>query len=519
MELIFDQIEPIEQAHSDLTLFKPIEKLIGEYQQAKAKILELEQQIQCNPSSRYFEIKVAYQAVTISQVSSAAAAIKALNADYWSRAMNLTDVIDNMPASKRNEWHDLIREQKAPDFSPDAVRSTLQEMLINREVFFAQKVDEIFKGLSRQHITNRPEGFSKRMIMNYVFSEYGYPNHAQVQYISDLRGVVARLSGRGSEKNNRYIFGSTYDLLYDARKNQHGKKIEIDAGAIVIKAFKAGTLHLDIAPDIALEMNRILAKLYPTAIPSQFRSPQPTRKAKPVVVEKLLPIALLEELWDLRSNTNGGYLTVEEKRISADAQAILLKLDGKLSHGKTIWTFPYDIKRVLKGICESGRMPDDKSFQFYPTPDHVVERLIDLLDVDEAMRCMEPQAGTGAIAKKLPPNTMCYELSTMRSDILKAQGFRCENVDFLDVTPEAIYDRIAMNPPFDQGRAMHHFRHALKFLKPGGIIGAILPNGYYQKGEERVPYEGIELEHIETMHEQFGDAKVYVQLVIARKSL
>jgi predicted RNA methylase len=334
-----------------------------------------------------------------------------------------------------------------------------------------------------------------------------------------LRGVVARLLGRGSEKNNRYILGSTFDLLFNARNRLHGKLIEIDGGVISLRAYKVGTLHLDIAPDIALAMNRILAKLYPTAIPDKFRTPRPARKTKPVMVEKLLPIPLLEELWGLRLDANGPYLSIDRKKISKEAQELLLKLDGKPNHDKSLWHFPYEIRPVLTNICDMGKIPDDKSFQFYPTPEHIAERLIELLDVADDMVCLEPSAGTGAIAKKLSSNTMCYELSTMRSDILKAQGLRCENVDFLDVAPQAIYDRIAMNPPFDQGRAMHHFRHALKFLKPGGIIGAILPNGYYQKGAERVPYEGIELEHIETMHEQFGDAKVYVQLVIARKSL
>jgi type I restriction-modification system DNA methylase subunit len=37
---------------------------------------------------------------------------------------------------------------------------------------------------------------------------------------------------------------------------------------------------------------------------------------------------------------------------------------------------------------------------------------------------------------------------------------------------------VLMNPPFDKKRSdIHHVLHALKFLKPGGRLVAIMPSG------------------------------------------
>ncbi|MFD2427391.1 hypothetical protein ACFSUK_02785 [Sphingobium scionense] len=48
--------------------------------------------------------------------------------------------------------------------------------------------------------------------------------------------------------------------------------------------------------------------------------------------------------------------------------------------------------------------------------------------------------------------------------------------DFLALDPAhyAPFDAVIMNPPFDRGRDCDHVRHALAFLKPGGVLVAIM---------------------------------------------
>ena len=104
-------------------------------------------------------------------------AVAALNADFWQKALNLTDVYEYMPNDRRNDWNDQIRAKKAPDFEENAVRATLSELLFSRQKFFSERVDGIFRSLSRSHVTNRPEGFSKRMIIECMFDQWGMCNY------------------------------------------------------------------------------------------------------------------------------------------------------------------------------------------------------------------------------------------------------------------------------------------------------------------------------------------------------
>ena len=47
--------------------------------------------------------------------------------------------------------------------------------------------------------------------------------------------------------------------------------------------------------------------------------------------------------------------------------------------------------------------------------------------------------------------------------------------DFLKVEPREVYDLIVMNPPFGKQGELYHVLHALKFLKEGGVMAAVLP--------------------------------------------
>jgi len=87
--------------------------------------------------------------------------LAALDASYWHQALSLTDVLDFMPTKRREEWFDLIHSHKAPEFEESAVRATLADLLAQRMDFLAEKVDGIFRALSKTHVTNQPEGFGK----------------------------------------------------------------------------------------------------------------------------------------------------------------------------------------------------------------------------------------------------------------------------------------------------------------------------------------------------------------------
>lgn len=113
----------------------------------------------------------------VGQLFDLPAAVALLKADFRQQALGQTDVNEYMPNNRRTEWNDQIREMKAPDFEKNGVRATLSELLFSRQKFFSERVDGIFRSLSRHHVTNHTEGFSKRMIFKFMFKQWSMCNY------------------------------------------------------------------------------------------------------------------------------------------------------------------------------------------------------------------------------------------------------------------------------------------------------------------------------------------------------
>jgi predicted RNA methylase len=131
---------------------------------------------------------------------------------------------------------------------------------------------------------------------------------------------------------------------------------------------------------------------------------------------------------------------------------------------------------ILTGEVE---VPKDE-FNYFPSPPAVVARLIELADLHEGMRVLEPSAGKGAIAFACVEHSAaevdCFELmednynSLSNSEALRSVCW----MDFLDVPPVPVYDRVVMNPPFAKQQDIKHVLHALKFLKPEGLLVSVM---------------------------------------------
>lgn len=413
-------------------------------------------------------------------------AVAALNSHYWQKAIELTDVLTVMPQARRDEWHEQIRKHQCPEFSADTVKTTLGALLAQRAQFLGERVDGIFRGLSGEHVTNQPQGFSKRMIIAGVIGGYGTAEHRKTGLINDLRAVIAKLTKRGDEPS--YLAS---DGLVKALRGNWGEWVDVDGGALRIRLYRKGTAHMEVHPDIAWQLNRILAHLYPRAIPPEFRE-RPKRQPKDVpLMQRPLPFAVIEMLADLGPAYDWNrdrhmrhtmpnarafpYSACQNKHAFIEAKRVLESLGAvETKHG---WQFDYEPSQVLQRIVASGVVPDDKAHQFYPTPEHVAQAAVEWAEIGEGHMCLEPSAGLGALVQHMPKHTICIEVSALRADVLKAKGYPVECRDFLAFKPALRPDRIVMNPPFDQGRWQAHLSHARSLLASGGVLVAILPLG------------------------------------------
>ena len=425
-------------------------------------------------------------------------AIKALDAHYWDRALKMTDVLDLMPKKRRDEWFESIRSMTTPEFDDESVRSTMHDMLASRAQFFAERVDGIFRGLSREHITNRPEGFGKRMILRNVVNSYGLSGDDQ-DYINDLRCIIAKFMGRDEPG-----WDATRGAVEAARR-QPGEWFRLDGGALKLRVYMKGTGHLEVHPDMAWRLNAVLASIHPAAIPAQFREP-PKRKAKDVpVIDKPLPFAVVSALAGMKSgyrfqrNENQDKWRREFNRITvhnslifeqehgkhtlAQAEAALFAIGAVKDDQDRLYRFDYPPSPVLDLIVTSGCIPDQKSHQFYPTPEALVRKAVELAEIGLDHQCLEPSAGTGCLVEMMPTaRTVCVEISELHCKVLAAKGYHAECADFLRWRAGS-FNRVVMNPPFDQGRWRAHLEHAASMLRDGGRLVAILPEGARRKAD------------------------------------
>jgi phospholipid N-methyltransferase len=124
---------------------------------------------------------------------------------------------------------------------------------------------------------------------------------------------------------------------------------------------------------------------------------------------------------------------------------------------------------------------------FFPTPPSVIDKMLAAVDIQPGHEVLEPSAGKGDIVdqiKRAQPeaNVKALEYNRTFGDVLGAKGHDVEFGDFMEHKGQ--YDRIVMNPPFENGADMQHVRHAYEQLKPGGKLVAIMAGGGTAKRQE-----------------------------------
>jgi hypothetical protein len=447
-------------------------------------------------------------------------AVDALNAAYWARLMESSDILDTMPQKRRTAWHDMIENYgmhapstldedgntvkgewtRIPDFTEETIQGTFAELLASRHKFFAERVDGIFSDLSPAHKTNLPSGFRSKLILNYVFDSCGFASQQRIGTLSDLRVVVARFMGRDDVgEGGHTVRMLTSRLVEYARNERRGEWVTVDGGAIEIKGHKCGTMHVRVHDELAWRLNAVLAYLHPGAIPeAQCTRPKrgPT-KAPPKVtlVTRPLPFAVLHALAEFTENKDTrrgqvdgknwyrnydqtetrvwhyGYGWSElDKHVRAEVTQVLESLGGVQintgERGSGMFAFEYSVASALREIIASGCVPDAKAHQHYPTPPNLAARLVELAEIGPDDLVLEPSAGQGAIAEMLPRGqTTCVEVSALHCAVLRAKGFTVIEGDFLKVSTITVKPTVVVtNPPFDRGQWEAHIVHAADLL-------------------------------------------------------
>lgn len=137
-----------------------------------------------------------------------------------------------------------------------------------------------------------------------------------------------------------------------------------------------------------------------------------------------------------------------------------------------------------------------KDLQFYWTPQAVVRKALEFARVHnlrewshnppEPLRVLEPSCGDGRILDEVRSyghRALGIEYHPGRAADARAKGHNVLTANFLECAPQPGFDAVVMNPPFYGRHYLKHVRHALKFLKPGGTLVAVLPGTAMDTGE------------------------------------
>lgn len=147
--------------------------------------------------------------------------------------------------------------------------------------------------------------------------------------------------------------------------------------------------------------------------------------------------------------------------------------------------FAGSAEEAMEPIFLTGEITDaKKEFGEFFTPSQIVNRMIGAADLQPHHSVLEPSAGRGDIAlavQHLVAQVCCVEINPANVAYLRAHihepDHRVRQGDFLAMEPEGLFDRVLMNPPFVKRSELAHVVLALRHLKIGGRLVAIMPTG------------------------------------------
>lgn len=151
---------------------------------------------------------------------------------------------------------------------------------------------------------------------------------------------------------------------------------------------------------------------------------------------------------------------------------------------------PSEAVAALRGALAAG-VQVVTAPTLFPTPAELAGRMVELAAIQAGQRLLEPSAGTGALldaARQAVPGaiTTAVEFDYRLADRLRARFDDVRQADFLQCGQElGQFDRVLMNPPFNDGADIAHIKHAYSMLKPGGVLVAICANGPRQNAQLR----------------------------------
>jgi hypothetical protein len=189
---------------------------------------------------------------------------RTVDAGAWQHLMSESGMRSFMSAKVREQWDSQIHGDKKdiPPLTRENIIATFENLYATRGEMMENGVIECFRALSWQYRTNQPVKFGKKIIMQYFLRDPRFPDYSRCNQVDDLVRLFTRLDGK-PEPDHR---NGTYSITSAAM--QRGEAT-LETEYLAFRWYgSARTLHLTfLRPDLVDQLNAILAKRYPGALP------------------------------------------------------------------------------------------------------------------------------------------------------------------------------------------------------------------------------------------------------------
>lgn len=174
-----------------------------------------------------------------------------------------------------------------------------------------------------------------------------------------------------------------------------------------------------------------------------------------------------------------------DRQVYLRVNKALEALGGKWNRKLGGHIFKIDPRPLVEGLMEDGSLTVECN-GFFETPPEIVWRMIEL--VAPTGRILEPSAGLGAIADNLPVpegQIFCIEKNEYRAQALCEKGYTVHCGDFLAYSATEEFDRVFMNPPFENSQDIDHVQHAYSCLNANGIMISVMSEGPFFRDDRK----------------------------------
>ncbi len=346
------------------------------------------------------------------------AARETIDIDVWAHIIQITDVERYMDAKAKQDFRQSLLTDP-PEATVENIFATVENFILQADDIFKRGIALCFSSLDRRFKSHDGWKIGDRVIIGRVLDENGWWNHHwnMGDRIADVERIFYVLDGKPVPSNY-----SNLEQKIRNDRDEYRKENKVGFG----QTFQS--VH---------ETDYFRVRLFQNGNAHLW----------------FLRDDLVEQVNKLLGEYYGAPIPQEREATG----------DDPLSNPKTAIA---------------------KNFAFFPTPDAVAVDLIERSEIHrtQGLEILEPSAGTGNLARRIADRghrVDCVELHHGRAKSLSGSGLykKVFAVDFLLLEPARLYDRIIMNPPFDRERDIDHVVHALKFLKPNGLLTAIMSAG------------------------------------------